>query len=115
MIVVRSDRPIDDGVRKKISLFCDVRPNAVISAVDADDIYEVPLHLHAGGLDSVICSRLGIETPPPELTGWETIVDRARHATDDVTSASTSTCRTRTCRWRRRCGTGPRTSAAVST
>ena len=85
VIVVRSDRAIDDGVRKKISLFCDVRPNAVISAVDAADIYEVPLHLHAGGLDSVICSRLGIETPPPELTGWETIVDRARNATDDVT------------------------------
>ncbi len=85
VIVVRSDRPIDDGVRKKISLFCDVRPNAVINAMDADDIYAVPLVLHAGGLDSVVCDRLGLDTPSPDLDGWRRIVERTRQASDPVT------------------------------
>ncbi len=85
VIVVRSDRPIDDAVRRKISLFCDVPPKAVISAQDADSIYEVPLFLHAGGLDSVVCERLGIVSGPPDLKSWERMVERARSATETVT------------------------------
>ncbi len=85
VIVVRSDRPIDDGVRKKISLFCDVPPKAVISAQDAESIYEVPLFLRAGGLDTVVCDRLGIVSGPPDLQSWERMVERARSATEAVT------------------------------
>jgi len=85
VIVVRSDRPIDDAVRKKISLFCDVRTKAVINAIDARDIYEVPLLLHDGGLDEVVCNHLNLETPAPELTSWSQMVDRARRATQPVT------------------------------
>ena len=62
-IVVRSDRPIPDAARRKISLFCDVPLEAVINAPDAPDIYAVPLTLHEGGLDAVICRRLEIEAP----------------------------------------------------
>lgn len=84
VIVVRSDRPIDDSVRNKISLFCDVPTSAVISALDADHLYEVPLQLHSGGLDSVVCDRLGLTTGPPDLTAWTRIVERMRNATEPV-------------------------------
>ncbi len=84
VIVARSERPIDDQVRRKISLFCDVEPEAVVNAVDAADIYEVPLILHAGGFDDVICRALQLETPAPELESWEAMVRRATTATEQV-------------------------------
>jgi CTP synthase len=85
VIVVRSDRPIDDSVRRKISLFCDVSTKAVISATDASNIYEVPLVLHDGGLDHVVCERLGLVTGPPSLDGWRAMVERSMGATEEVT------------------------------
>jgi CTP synthase len=85
VIIVRSDRDIDEAVRKKISLFCDVEPRAVIAAPDADDIYKVPLDLSQGGLDGVVCDRLGLVTGPPNLEAWRAMVEKAASATDDVT------------------------------
>ncbi len=85
VIIVRSDREIDESVRKKISLFCDVEPRAVIAAPDAADIYEVPLVLHDGGLDDVVCDRLAMVTGPPNLEGWRSMVARAAAATEPVT------------------------------
>lgn len=85
VIIVRSDREIDEEVRRKISLFCDVEPRAVIAAPDSRDIYEVPLILHEGGLDSVICDRLNLVTGPPGLDGWRAMVDKSFAATDQVT------------------------------
>jgi CTP synthase len=84
VIIVRSDREVDEAVRKKISLFCDVEQRAVIAAPDVRDIYEVPLILHDGGLDAVICDRLGLVTGPPNLETWRSMVDKAMSATDDV-------------------------------
>ena len=85
VIIVRSDRDIDEAVRRKISLFCDVEPRAVIAAPDARDIYEVPLVLHGGGLDDVVCDELGIVTGPPNLDAWQAMVEKALAATDEVT------------------------------
>ncbi len=85
VIIVRSDRAIDDGVRRKISLFCDVEPRAVIPAPDAPDIYAVPLGLHSGGLDTVVCDRLGLVTGPAHLDGWREMVRKASSATEIVT------------------------------
>jgi CTP synthase len=85
VIIVRSDRDIDESVRKKISLFCDVEPRAVMAAPDAQDIYAVPLTLHDGGLDEVVCDRLGLVTGPPNLESWKAMVEKAASATDDVT------------------------------
>ncbi len=87
VIVLRSDRDIDDAVRRKISLFCDVRPEAVIPAPDATDIYEVPLTLHEGGLDQVVCDQLGLVTGPPNLTVWSAMVERSLAATREATVA----------------------------
>jgi len=85
VIIVRSDRAIDDAVRKKISLFCDVEPRAVIAAPDSREIYEVPLVLSDGGLDDVVCDRLGLITGPPNLESWRAMVEKAMSATDEVT------------------------------
>jgi CTP synthase len=86
-IVVRSDRPVDESDRRKISLFCDVDPEAVINAPDASNIYEVPLVLHAGGLDDVICTRLGLTGETPDLTVWADMVERMARPTRRATIA----------------------------
>ncbi|MDE0709751.1 MAG: CTP synthase [Acidimicrobiia bacterium] len=80
IIVVRSETPIDDGVRQKISLFCDVDPDAVIPAPDVNDIYEMPLILRGHNLDDAIVELLGLDTPEPELAGWQRMVERAMAA-----------------------------------
>lgn len=85
VIVVRSDRPIDDSIRRKISLFCDVSAAAVINAVDAADIYEVPIHMRDGGLDTVVCKRLGIEAAAARLEKWEAMVRGLRNPKQSVT------------------------------
>ncbi len=79
-IVCRSDRPISQHLRDKISLLCDVEARAVISAHDADSIYEVPLILHAEGLDSYLIHLLGLPDAAPDLAGWSGMVDRIRGA-----------------------------------
>ena len=83
--MVRSDRPVDDSARRKISLFCDVEPDAVINAVDVPNIYAVPLALHEAGLDAVVCRELGLETPEPELDGWADMVTTMAHPETSVT------------------------------
>ena len=84
-IVVRSERPIDDAIRRKISLFCDVTPEAVIACPDARDIYEVPLILHDEGFDQAIVDALALDVGEPDLSDWISMVDRAVLATDEVT------------------------------
>ena len=81
-IVCRSDQPISDGLKRKISLLCDVPVEAVISAVDAGNIYEIPLVLHEEGLDAYVCTTLGIDLSEHkiDLRQWEAIVTRAEAA-----------------------------------
>ena len=83
-IVCRSDRPIDTGIRRKIALFCDVEPQAVISAQDAESIYEVPLRLHEQGLDAMVIDRLQMECDDVDLTEWQSFVTHRRALTDEV-------------------------------
>jgi CTP synthase len=86
-IVCRSDRPIGRGLKEKISLLCDVPVEAVVSAVDADSIYEVPLVLHREGLDSYLANHLRLPETEPDLTEWRALVERIEGATDSVTIA----------------------------
>ena len=79
VLLCRSKDPLPDEQRRKIALFTNVEERAVISAVDADDIYRIPLLLHAEGLDDIICDRLRIEAKPADLSEWQQVVD-ARHA-----------------------------------
>ncbi len=85
VIVLRSDRPVDDAARRKISLFCDVAPDAVINVVDQENIYGVPLTLHEAGIDAVVCRELHLEAPEPDLADWKQMVKAMSEATDEVT------------------------------
>jgi CTP synthase len=85
IIVVRSDRPVDDSARRKISLFCDVEGDAVINAVDVPNIYGVPLALHEAGLDEVVLRELNLEAPEPDLAEWEAMVAAMESPSGTVT------------------------------
>ena len=74
ILLCRADRPIPDGERKKIALFTNVAERAVISAVDADTIYRIPLLLHAQGLDDIVVEHFGLQLPPADLTEWQGVV-----------------------------------------
>jgi CTP synthase len=87
ILLCRSDRPIPNDMKKKIALFCNVEENCVISAQDVKSIYEVPLMLHAEGLDDRILEALELVVPNNNLTAWETIVRKAKHPTRTVTIA----------------------------
>ncbi len=89
VIVCRSDRPISDGLKRKISNLCDVPMEAVVSAIDASSIYEIPLVLREEGFDDYVCRLLGF-TPEngfaekPDLRSWEALVRRSEQATTPV-------------------------------
>ncbi len=80
ILVCRSDAPFSEEIRQKISLFCNVEPSCVIQNATASTLYEVPLLLAAEGLDRVVCEKLHLETPLPDLAAWQAMVDRIRHA-----------------------------------
>jgi CTP synthase len=87
IIVARSEEPLSRGIRDKIALFCDVEPEAVVSAPDADDIYKVPLLMHDEGLDDLVVSKLRLETTGPDLAEWQSLVERIDTARCPVTIA----------------------------
>jgi CTP synthase len=78
VIVCRSDQPISEGLKRKISLLCDVPIEGVISAIDARSIYEIPLVLHEEGLDTYVCATLALDVSerPINLGIWESMVER---------------------------------------
>ncbi|MGH2672088.1 MAG: CTP synthase [Actinomycetota bacterium] len=85
-IVCRSDRVIGRHLKEKISLLCDVPISGVVSAVDVDSIYRVPLLLHREGLDRELANHLRIETEP-DLSEWQDLVDRIDAASETVNIA----------------------------
>ncbi|HET8583801.1 MAG TPA: CTP synthase [Jatrophihabitans sp.] len=84
-IVCRSDRPLPDSVKRKISLMCDVDAEAVVAAVDAPSIYEIPKVLHGEGLDAYVVRRLGLPFRDVDWTEWGDLLDRIHHPRTDVT------------------------------
>jgi CTP synthase len=84
VIVCRSERPLSDALKQKISRLCDVPTEAVVNAADAANLYEVPLVLHEEGFDEVIRRHLGLDDVPPDLTEWERLVTRIESATREV-------------------------------
>jgi CTP synthase len=75
-IVCRSEAPLSDSLKRKISNLCDVPVQAVVNAADSANIYEIPLVLHEEGLDRVVCDLLRIDAPEPDLRQWEKLVTR---------------------------------------
>ncbi len=87
VIVARAEEPLSQGIREKIALFCDVDPDAVISARDADDIYRVPLIMHDEHLDDLVVRLLRLETGAPDLAVWRAFVERIDACRGPVTIA----------------------------
>ncbi len=78
VLICRTDRPMDEDLRKKIALFTNVHVNGVIQALDVDTIYAVPLDFKRQKLDDFVVERLGLETKPPDLAEWRGMVERIR-------------------------------------
>ena len=85
MLLCRCDRPIPDGERRKIALFCNVRAEAVIAALDVDTIYAVPIRYHAEGMDREVLRHFGLPwEAKPDLDRWRHIVHAVRAPEGDV-------------------------------
>ena len=86
-IVLRCGRDLPEGVKQKVALMCDVDREAVIQCKDADSIYEIPVTLHAEGLDAYAVRRLGMSFRDVDWTVWNWLLDRVRHPRHEVTVA----------------------------
>ena len=86
-IVLRSDREIPDKLKHKLSLYCDVDREAVISAADASSIYEIPKVLHKEGLDAYVVRRLNLSFRDVDWRRWDDLLERVRHPRQTVTVA----------------------------
>jgi len=88
VLLVRCDRPIPDGEKKKLSLFCNVRESAVIQGLDVASIYDVPLAYHEEGLDREVLAAFGItDAPAPDLSAWQNVSSRLHSPEGEVNIA----------------------------
>lgn len=86
-IVLRADREVPDSIKRKVSLMCDVEERAVVAAVDAPSIYDIPRVLFNEKLDSVVMARLGLDNIDPNWSQWNDLLDRVHNPTKTVTIA----------------------------
>ncbi len=84
ILLCRAERPLPDSERRKIALFTNVPENAVISAVDADHIYRIPLLLHAQGLDEILVCQFHLTAPPAALEEWRRVVESLEQSARQV-------------------------------
>ncbi|HWA14569.1 MAG TPA: CTP synthase [Burkholderiales bacterium] len=84
ILLCRADRVVPDNERRKIALFTNVEEHAVISAVDVDSIYKIPVILHKQGLDDIVCRKLDIHARPADLSKWEKLNYDREHPTQDA-------------------------------
>jgi CTP synthase len=84
IIMCRAETPLPEEARDKIALFCNVRPEQVIEAVDVPDIYQIPLIFHRQNLDGLLTQRLGLKTHAPALKDWHSFLKRKARATETL-------------------------------
>jgi len=84
VLICRSEKPLEAGIKRKISLFCNVDFGCVIESPDVQTIYQIPLLFHEQGFDRVVCQRLNIETKEPDLRAWKAMTDRILQPTRSV-------------------------------
>jgi len=85
ILLCRTDRQLDTAIKQKIALFCDVDEEAVITARDVTNIYEVPLALAGEGLDPIVLKHLNLSAERRDMSAWEALVERIRHPKDELT------------------------------
>ncbi len=79
ILVVRTEQPITDDMRKKIALFCDVDPKAVVESMDVHTLYEIPLNLQKQGMDQLVVDHFGLDVPEADMTEWTEMVNHIEH------------------------------------
>ncbi len=84
IIILRCDEPLEEGIFKKISMFCNVKPDCVIENITLPNLYEAPLMLEKAGFSAVVCRELGIEAREPDLREWRALVERIEHREKEV-------------------------------
>ncbi len=84
VLMCRAEQPIPEGERRKIALFTNVSERAVVSAVDADSIYRIPLLLREQELDDIVVEQLRLDVPSADLSEWQTVVDGLTHTEGEV-------------------------------
>ncbi len=84
IIVLRCDEPLEEGIFKKISMFCNVKEDCVIENITLDSLYGAPLMLERSNFSAVVCRELGIDAPEMDLTEWALLVERIRSADREV-------------------------------
>jgi CTP synthase len=87
ILVCRSEQPLPEEQRRKIALFTNVQERAVISAVDVDDLYKLPIIFRSQGFDEIVVGRLGLSVPQADLAEWEAVVAARRNPEAEVTIA----------------------------
>jgi CTP synthase len=87
VLICRSEKPIPQSSRQKIALFTNVKESAVISAINADSIYRIPLLLHEQGLDEIVVNQLRLDVPPADLFEWKAVVCALEESKREVTVA----------------------------
>ena len=87
IIVLRAAEPLEKEIFKKISLFCNVKPDCVIENLTLSNLYEAPLMLENSNFSSVVCRELGLETKEPDLTEWTNLIERIKNRSKTVTIA----------------------------
>ncbi|MEI2644139.1 MAG: CTP synthase [Candidatus Nanopelagicales bacterium] len=83
-LVLRADRPVPEGIKRKVSLMCDVDMEAVVAAVDAPSIYDIPKVLHTEGLDAYVVRRMGLPFRDVDWTAWGALLDRVHKPSHSV-------------------------------
>jgi CTP synthase len=87
ILICRSEQAIPASERRKIALFTNVTEKAVISAIDADTIYRIPLLLNEQGLDDIVVNQLRLDVPPADLSEWKEVVEAITHPKNEVSIA----------------------------
>ncbi|MEX1199578.1 MAG: CTP synthase [Methylophaga sp.] len=84
VLVCRMDRPLPESERRKIALFTNVPEHSVVSCVDVDSIYKIPMELHRQGLDEIVVKQLGIDAPPADLSQWQQVYESLSNPEHEV-------------------------------
>ncbi|HHW93509.1 MAG TPA: CTP synthase [Clostridiaceae bacterium] len=87
ILVCRTELPLDQGIREKIALYCNVPTESVIQNIDCESVYELPLIFEKEGLARIVCERLSLDAPEPDLEDWELLVEKTRAERETLTVA----------------------------
>ncbi|MCH4168269.1 MAG: CTP synthase [Streptococcaceae bacterium] len=76
MLVIRTEQPVEQGIKNKLAQFCDVAPEAVIESLDVEHLYQIPLNLQAQNMDQIVCDHLKIDGPAADMSEWTAMVNK---------------------------------------